>query len=188
MKKIMFLFGLCVCMPAVAEEVAAENTKTETVVVERMSCSDMQARIKELSDVEDDTGDVAAEIASLTQDYRRSCMRSAAGRRASTTTRAPVIVAESEQVEEVEPEQATEETPVEAETVAEEVSVAEEVVSEITPEQELANLDAGLCADGSKPNQFGCCGDEIFKDLGNTVFACCPKSGGDDSDCFPPIN
>lgn len=51
-------------------------------------------------------------------------------------------------------------------------------------EQELANLDAGLCADGTKPNKFGCCGDELFKDLGNAVFACCPKDGGD---CFPPI-
>ena len=47
-----------------------------------------------------------------------------------------------------------------------------------------ANLAAGLCGDGSKPNKYGCCPDEIFKDLGNTRFACCPKTGGD---CFPPI-
>ena len=62
-------------------------------------------------------------------------------------------------------------------------------VVEIDPmielEQELANLDAGLCADGSQPNKFGCCGDEVFKDLGNTVFACCPKEGV--GDCFPPL-
>ena len=66
--------------------------------------------------------------------------------------------------------------------------VQQEVV-EIDPmielEQELANLDAGLCADGSQPNKFGCCGDEVFKDLGNTVFACCPKEGN--GDCFPPL-
>ncbi|MCM1294466.1 MAG: hypothetical protein NC311_02800 [Muribaculaceae bacterium] len=47
-----------------------------------------------------------------------------------------------------------------------------------------ANLDAGLCPDGSKPNKFGCCGDEVFKDLGNLEFACCPKDGGE---CFPPV-
>jgi len=47
-----------------------------------------------------------------------------------------------------------------------------------------ANLAAGLCGDGTKPNKYGCCADETFKDMGNLVFACCPRSGGD---CFPPI-
>ena len=65
---------------------------------------------------------------------------------------------------------------------------APESVSEPEPEltsaEKTKNLESGLCADGTKPNKFGCCGDEIFKDMGNTVFACCPKSGGD---CFPPI-
>ena len=47
-----------------------------------------------------------------------------------------------------------------------------------------ANLAAGLCGDGTKPNRLGCCTDEVFKDLGNSLFACCPRTGGD---CFPPI-
>jgi len=47
-----------------------------------------------------------------------------------------------------------------------------------------ANLDAGLCPDGSAPNKFGCCNGEKFKDLGNLEFACCPDDGGE---CFPPI-
>ncbi len=47
-----------------------------------------------------------------------------------------------------------------------------------------ANLDAGLCPDGEAPNKFGCCKGEVFKDLGNLEFACCPDSGGD---CFPPM-
>lgn len=67
------------------------------------------------------------------------------------------------------------------------VSVTEETETpapELTDEEKNANLESGLCADGTKPNKFGCCGDEVFKDMGNTVFACCPKSGGD---CFPPI-
>lgn len=46
------------------------------------------------------------------------------------------------------------------------------------------NLAAGLCADGTEPNKFGCCTDETFRDMGNAVFACCPKQGGD---CFPPM-
>lgn len=55
---------------------------------------------------------------------------------------------------------------------------------EIQLEKELENLAAGLCADGTKPNKYGCCTDEIFKDLGDLVFACCPKDGGD---CYEPI-
>ncbi len=55
----------------------------------------------------------------------------------------------------------------------------EEIAAEIEK-----NIAAGLCADGSKPNKFGCCAGETFKDLGNTVFACC-RDGGDE--CFPPI-
>ena len=46
------------------------------------------------------------------------------------------------------------------------------------------NLDAGLCPDGTTPNKYGCCGDEVFTDLGNLEFACCPKDGGN---CFPPV-
>ncbi len=59
-----------------------------------------------------------------------------------------------------------------------------EPAPELTDEQRIENIESGLCADGTKPNKYGCCGDEIFKDMGNTIFACCPKSGGD---CFPPI-
>lgn len=46
------------------------------------------------------------------------------------------------------------------------------------------NLEAGLCPDGTTPNKYGCCGDEVFTDLGNLEFACCPKDGGN---CFPPV-
>lgn len=55
----------------------------------------------------------------------------------------------------------------------------EEIAAEIA-----ANIEKGLCGDGSKPNKYGCCGDETFKDLGNLEFGCCPADGGD---CYPPI-
>lgn len=61
------------------------------------------------------------------------------------------------------------------------------IKTEPTPEEVTKNIEAGLCADGSKPNKFGCCGEEVFKDLGNTVFACCPKGWEKKEDCFPPI-
>lgn len=65
----------------------------------------------------------------------------------------------------------------------EEISVPTKSDEEIAAEFD-ANLAAGLCGDGTKPNRFGCCTGEIFRDMGNAVFACCPTTGGD---CFPPI-
>ena len=56
----------------------------------------------------------------------------------------------------------------------------EEIAAEIA-----ANIEKGLCGDGTKPNKFGCCTGEIFKDLGNATFACCKK---DCDECFPPMN
>lgn len=57
-------------------------------------------------------------------------------------------------------------------------------VEEVDAETAAANVAAGLCTDGSKPNRFGCCDGETFKDMGNLVFACCPDDGGE---CYPPI-
>lgn len=62
-------------------------------------------------------------------------------------------------------------------------AVPEKSEEELNAEYD-ANLAAGLCGDGTKPNRYGCCTGETFKDLGNTTFACCPKAGGV---CFPPI-
>lgn len=56
---------------------------------------------------------------------------------------------------------------------------------DIDPEVAAANVARGLCTDGSKPNEYGCCDGERFTDMGNLVFACCPEDGGE---CYPPIN
>lgn len=40
------------------------------------------------------------------------------------------------------------------------------------------------CLDGSLPDSNGCCAGEIFTDMGEQGFNCCPETGGD---CFPPI-
>lgn len=155
---------------------------TGQVVSDRMSCADISARVSEIGKIDEPTEAETAELTKLKAEYRRICTKSARGRRTSGDAR---IVVESTA------------TPEEVETVVEDVvqespeveSVVQQEVVEIDPmielEQELANLDAGLCADGSQPNKFGCCGDEVFKDLGNTVFACCPKEGN--GDCFPPL-
>ena len=186
MKILVALLGLVITTGAYCEEEYEEYADEEyvPVVVERMSCSDMQKRMSELKPVADSDDDAYFELEDLKVQYRSTCARSASARRASG--RNDVVVEEV-----VYEEDYTEEDVVEEETelVAEEVieTVTEEtktVEPELTAEQIDANFAAGLCADGTKPNKFGCCGDEIFKDMGNSVFACCPKSGGD---CFPPI-
>ncbi len=40
------------------------------------------------------------------------------------------------------------------------------------------------CEDGSNPDANGCCTGEIYTDMGEQGFNCCPEGGGD---CFPPI-
>ncbi len=40
------------------------------------------------------------------------------------------------------------------------------------------------CEDGSLPDTNGCCACEIYTDMGEQGFNCCPETGGD---CFPPI-
>jgi len=40
------------------------------------------------------------------------------------------------------------------------------------------------CTDGSSPDSNGCCPGEIYTDMGDQGFNCCPETGGD---CFPPI-
>lgn len=40
------------------------------------------------------------------------------------------------------------------------------------------------CEDGTNPDANGCCTGEVYTDMGEQGFNCCPSSGGD---CFPPI-
>lgn len=40
------------------------------------------------------------------------------------------------------------------------------------------------CEDGTNPDANGCCTGEVYTDMGEQGFNCCPETGGD---CFPPI-
>lgn len=40
------------------------------------------------------------------------------------------------------------------------------------------------CLDGTQPDKNGCCDGELYTDMGDLGYNCCPESGGD---CFPPI-
>ncbi|MDW2959003.1 MAG: hypothetical protein R8M37_04345 [Alphaproteobacteria bacterium] len=192
MKFWVVLFGLVLTTGAFATDEATEDVVEEEVVeeeaeasvVERVSCTDIQAQITELSAIEEPDEETQEELANLKATQRSKCMRSAGKRRATVGRKALIAASEaSTTTEEVVVEESVDDEPVKEET-PEAVIVEQPSAPELTPEQVQANLDAGLCADGAKPNRFGCCADEIFKDMGGMVFACCPKSGGD---CLPPI-
>ena len=155
-------------------------------VVDRVDCAETQALIAELELEAENDDEVAEELAELKVEYRRSCTKKARGRR-RLDENSPVVIEEAvEEVTVVEDEEELDGQQETEEIEEEETRDDTPAVATISPEEELANLDAGLCADGSKPNKYGCCKGEVFKDLGDAVFACCPKGGADD-DCYPPI-
>ncbi len=39
------------------------------------------------------------------------------------------------------------------------------------------------CLDGTSPDEYGCCAGEVYTDMGEMGWNCCPVDG----DCFPPI-
>ncbi len=212
MKLLIGLFGLMLNSVVMADELLVN-------VAERMSCDDVNARIIELTAVSEPDELVIDELTNLKAEYRRSCTKSARGRRNAAASRVvvnnSVPVVETFEVAEPQSEEDTvvnedalsenilADTDVVQENLQEEIlvpeendvtgehieaqqdTISEEELLKKELEQELANLDSGLCADGTPPNKYGCCADELFKDMGNMVFACCPKDGGD---CFPPIN
>lgn len=189
MKFLVTLFALVAVTSAFAEGVQG--------VTERVTCSDIQDMINELSAVEDPDADILAELEKQKVEYRRKCSRSAAKRKSAAVKN--VVIAANSVPEEIVVKEVVVEEPVSDEVqvvyadenlanpiiVTEEAVVEEYVDEEALLAQELAYLEAGLCVDGTEPNKFGCCEGEIFKDLGNSVFACCPKSG--DGECFLPI-
>ena len=54
-----------------------------------------------------------------------------------------------------------------------------------TPTVEAAPAENVItCEGGALPDEYGCCPGEIYTDMGEQGFNCCPEGGGD---CFPPI-
>lgn len=175
MKNLFIVFGVLFATAAIADE------KT-LPIEEHVNCADVSAQIADIEQIAEPTAEETSELNQLKASYRKNCVKGARGRRTSGGAH---VIKQTVMVE----ESLTEEAEVaDEEETQKEVEVVQESVPtepDITPEQELENLDAGLCADGSKPNRFGCCGEEVFKDLGDSIFACCPKQG--EGMCFPPI-
>lgn len=200
--KIIAVLGALVCMPALADEETTtdavvdesgaefvdEGATTEVpaprAVVERMTCADINQRVEELREDVKAYPELAADLEYMLSRQRTAC--------AARARRRPVHNYENvnpvkyfEPVEEVTEEQAPEDAP------AAEPAPAPEQVPEKTPEELAAeqaqieeNRAKGLCDDGTKPNRYGCCPGEKFKEVSQMKFACCPREG--DGECIEP--
>ncbi len=154
-------------------------------VVERLSCDEINERVAELREDVKSYPDLEADLEYMVARQRAQC--------ATRANRRPV-----HNYQNVNPAVVLEETEIAEEEVAEEqvesdASIAVEVapVVEKTPEELAAELVVieenrakGLCDDGNKPNRFGCCAGEKFKEVSQMQFACCPKEG--DGECVEP--
>jgi len=183
-------------------------------VAERQSCADIKAQIDSLAGQAELNEADTALLADLRGKYRHDCVVRAGGRASRTiaATRAQIEKSvEPEPADEKEEVVIAENCdnpdangccpgeefvdmgadskfcckgdmcfPPMQVTPAQPQKSEEEIAAEIA-----ANIEKGLCGDGTKPNKFGCCTGEIFKDLGNATFACCKK---DSNECFPPMN
>jgi len=197
--KIIGILVALVCVPAVAEDefddvIYDDFTETEIVdegaidevpapraVVARMSCDDINRRVAELREDVKAYPELAADLEYMIGRQRTQCAARANRRPVHNYENVNPVVAleEPEAVEDVSEEQ----------VVAE--SVPEPVIVEKTPEELEAeaklieqNRAKGLCDDGEKPNRYGCCAGEKFKEVSQMKFACCPKTG--DGECVEP--
>lgn len=199
--KIIAVLGALVCVPALADETTTdavvdesgvefvdEGATTEVpaprAVVERMTCADINQRVEELREDVKAYPELAADLEYMLSRQRTAC--------AARARRRPVHNYENvnpvkyfEPAEEVPEEQAPEDAP------ATESAPAPEQVPEKTPEElaaDLAQIEEnrakGLCDDGTKPNRYGCCPGEKFKEVSQMKFACCPREG--DGECIEP--
>ena len=121
------------------------------------NCQQLNDAIEKLKSAE---GHSEEDLAKMQAQYDADCVEKPAEAEVAAT-------------EEAEPEMSEEEKAAAAEAAAE------------AEAQRIADLIAqGLCADGTKPNKYGCCTGETFKDIGNLQFACCKD---DTNECFPPM-
>lgn len=201
------------CMAMIGALIIGGNAFAADVAV-RKSCAEIQTQINSLSELESPDDAQTTELVQLRETYRRDCVKRASGRARSTGMRTPVITDDAsaavETTETIDDAAVACTTPDANGCCPGEVytdmgpqgfnccptsggmcfaPMVVEPAAPVKTDAEIAaeiaeNIANGLCMDGTKPNKYGCCGGEVFKDLGNTVFACCQPDGGE---CFPPI-
>lgn len=160
----------------------------EQKVVARTTCEETKKRIAELQAMTNPEDADLEELEYLQKRQRSQC--AAKGRSRPVRNYANLGPKMEELQEVVIEEVVVEEKPKNKSKKKVESETKTETPEPVKTQKEIdgeraANLANGLCGDGAKPNKFGCCDGEKFKDLGNLKFACCPKEG--DGECHAPI-
>jgi hypothetical protein len=159
-----------------------EPTVEPRVVVSRMTCDQINMRISELREDVKSYPELQSELDSMIGRQRTQC--------ATTVNRRPVHnydninpirildvpESESDVVEQLETESVVETKNIDAELMVDQETENAKITE---------NLAHGLCGDGTKPNRYGCCPGEVFKEVEPLVFGCCPKDGN--GQCVEPI-
>ena len=174
------------------EEVEVEEVEvvTETrTVASRLSCDDVKQRVAELREDVKSHPELKTELETMLARQRTQCAPRANRRPVHNYENVnPVMVIDAVPVEEVVAEEVVEQVetkPTEPVKTPEEIA-AEEAAKKAEQERIIAeNLANGLCGDGTKPNRYGCCEGEKFKETSHLQFACCPKEG--DGECHEAI-
>lgn len=197
--KIIGIICALICVPAIAEDVVDEKVPQDVVevevvddaavtdvpapraVVSRLSCDEINQRVEELREDIKAYPELAADLEYMIGRQRTQC--------AARARRRPVH--NYENVNPVKQVEVVEEVADEEVQVAPEPAPEPEPVPEKTPEELAAEAAAieenrakGLCDDGVKPNRYGCCAGEKFKEVSQMKFACCPREG--DGECVEP--
>lgn len=197
--KIIGIICALICVPAIAEDVVDETVSQDVVevevvddaavtdvpapraVVSRLSCDEINQRVEELREDIKAYPELAADLEYMIGRQRTQC--------AARARRRPVH--NYENVNPVKQVEVVEEVADEEVQVAPEPAPEPEPVQEKTPEELAAEAAAieenrakGLCDDGVKPNRYGCCAGEKFKEVSQMKFACCPREG--DGECVEP--
>lgn len=154
------------------DEIQTDETRGVTA---RLTCAEINERVEELRADVKMYPELATDLETMLARQRNQCAPQAKHRPVRNYMNInPVTVVEGEP-EEVITEVPDEVIEPEPEKTPEEIAAAAEIAAE--------NLANGLCADGAKPNRYGCCVGYKFKEVSQMKFACCTP----DDVCMEPI-
>ena len=148
-------------------------------VADRLSCDEINTRVSELQADVKAYPELKADLEYMLSRQRNQCAPRAARRPVHNYRNVnPVMEIEV-------PEVSVSTEPPVPEKTPEEIA-AEEAAAEAALQARIEeNRSKGLCDDGEKPNQYGCCGGEVFKQVEHLKFACCEKENP--NECREPL-
>jgi len=160
----------------VVDNSAVVEVPAPRTVASRLSCDEINTRVAELQVDVKSYPELKTDLEYMLSRQRNQCAPRAARRPVHNYKNVNPVV----DVEVPEVEISTE--PSEPEKTPEEVAAQAAAAEAARQAQITENRAKGLCDDGEKPNQYGCCDGEVFKQVEHLNFACCPAEG----DCHQP--